>query len=115
MKLPAAARAGRVAARLVALGTATLVTEAYGEAHAAAGPSVSEIRDTLQNLLRSVTQEGDKVEAFFKSRRSWCDGVLEGFEKAEKASKQGMSLLGTDLKEHEASVEEAQGTIQQVQ
>merc|ERR1719437_169020 len=115
MKLPAAARAGRVAARLVALGTATLVTEAYGEAHAAAGPSVSEIRDTLQNLLRSVTQEGDKVEAFFKSRRDWCDGALEKFEDADKASKQGMSLLSTDLKEHEASVEEAQGTIQQVQ
>lgn len=115
MKLPAAARAGRVATRLVALGTATLVTEAYGEAHAAAGPSVSGIRDTLQNLLRSVTQEGDKVEAFFKSRRNWCDGVLESFETADKASKQGLKLLNTDLKEHEASVEEAQGTIQQVQ
>lgn len=115
MKLPAAARAGRVATRFVALGTATLVTEAYGEAHAAAGPSVSGIRDTLQNLLRSVTQEGDKVEAFFKSRRDWCDGVLESFETADKASKQGLKLLSTDLKEHEASVEEAQGTIQQVQ
>lgn len=115
MKLPAGVCAGRVASRLVALGTVTLVAEVYGEAHAGAGPSVSEIGDTLQNLLRSVTQEGDKVEGFFKSRRGWCDGVLESFEKADKASKQGMSLLGTDLKEHEASVEESQGTIQQVQ
>jgi len=115
MKMPAGVFAGRVASRLVALGTVTLVAEVYGEAHAAAGPSVSEIGDTLQNLLRSVTQEGDKVEGFFKSRRGWCDGVLESFEKADKASKQGMSLLGIDLKEHEASVEESQGTIQQVQ
>ncbi|CAK0910130.1 unnamed protein product [Prorocentrum cordatum] len=94
-------------------------TKKYGfqlrETHAGAGPSVSEIRDTLQNLLRSVTQEGDKVEAFFKSRRDWCDGVLEKFEAADNSSKQGLTFLNTDLKEHVASVEEAQGTIQQVQ
>mmetsp|Transcript_29582 Transcript_29582/g.75325 ORF Transcript_29582/g.75325 Transcript_29582/m.75325 type:complete len:619 (-) Transcript_29582:63-1919(-) len=81
---------------------------------AATEASLSQIRDTLRNLRRSIEDEGHDAENLYELRQRWCDDALQKFDEGGEASRTSLVHLSTDLKEHEAAVEEAEGTAQQI-
>ena len=76
--------------------------------------SLSQIRDTLRNLRRSIEDEEHDAENFYDLRQKWCDDTLHKLEEDLEATHTSLVHLGTDLKEHEAAVEEAEGTAEQI-
>jgi len=76
--------------------------------------SLSQIRDTLRNLRRSIEDEEHDAESFYDLREKWCDDTVHKLSEDLEASHTSLVHLGTDLKEHEAAVEEAEGTSQQI-
>merc|ERR1719162_1556525 len=81
---------------------------------ATAQTSISQIRDTLRNLLRSIEDNGRDAEALFGKRQLWCDSNLHEFEAEHQSSTANFLDMQAQLTETEAEVEEAQGTVQQV-
>merc|ERR550514_178707 len=77
--------------------------------------SVTQVRETLQNLLRSVEDEGRDSEAIFKKRGSWCAAVTQARQSAAALDDTDLMQLKADLQEQEAAVEEAAGTVRQIQ
>jgi len=80
----------------------------------AAQSSISQIRDTLRNLLRSIDDSGRDAEALFGKRQLWCDSNLHDFEAEHQSSTANFLDMQAQLTETEAEVEEAEGTVQQV-
>jgi len=78
------------------------------------GGSMAQIRDTLKNLLRSLEDEGHDAEAIERQRVKGCDSMLRKAAQEEDQARTGLAHLEADLKEHEAAVEEAEGTVQQL-
>merc|ERR1719420_1506689 len=81
---------------------------------AGAQSSINQIRDTLRNLLRSIEDNGRDSEALFSKRQSWCDSQLHSFEADNQASTTSLLDMQAQLKENEAELEEAEGTVHQV-
>jgi len=79
-----------------------------------ASTSISQIRDTLRNLLRSIEDNGRDAETLFGKRQQWCDSALHNFEAASAAGTTKLSGMQSQLTETQAEVEEAKGTVQQV-
>jgi chromosome segregation ATPase len=75
---------------------------------------MAQIRDTLKNLLRSLEDEGHDAEAIERQRVKGCDSMLRKAAQEEDQARTGLAHLEADLKEHEAAVEEAEGTVQQL-
>lgn len=92
------------------------VAAAAGVQHnaATAKSSISQIRDTLRNLLRSIEDNGRDTEALFGTRQLWCDSNLHDFEAEHQSSTANLLDMQAQLTETEAEVEEAEGTVQQV-
>jgi len=102
-----------VAAVVTALfGTAAAAGTSSGAANAHS--SISQIRDTLQNLLRSIEDNGRDAENLFGKRQLWCDNNLRDFEADVQASSTSLADMQAQLTETEAAVDEAEGTVQQV-
>jgi len=99
-----------LSAVLIGLATASNV-QSDGSSSAA---SISQIRDTLKNLLRSIEDSGRDAEALFGKRQLWCDGAIQSFEAANQAASASLSDMQAQLTETQAEVEEAEGTVQQV-
>lgn len=76
--------------------------------------SLSQIRDTLRNLRRSIEDEEHDAESFYDLRQKWCDDTLHKLDEDLEATHTSLVHLGSDLKEHEAAVEEAEGTAEQI-
>merc|ERR1719162_2137943 len=81
---------------------------------ATAQSSISQIRDTLRNLLRSIEDNSKDTEALFGQRQLWCDSNLHDFEAEHQSSTANFLDMQAQLTETEAEVEEAEGTVQQV-
>mmetsp|Transcript_123573 Transcript_123573/g.218921 ORF Transcript_123573/g.218921 Transcript_123573/m.218921 type:complete len:662 (+) Transcript_123573:71-2056(+) len=94
-------------------GAFALVGRAQSDA-ANADSSITQIRDTLQNLLRSVEDAGREAEGLYTKRQHWCTSALHSFEASSSATDSALVQLREDLTEHEAAVEEAVGTVRQV-
>jgi chromosome segregation ATPase len=77
--------------------------------------SISQIRDTLHNLLRSIEDNGRDADALFGKRQQWCESGLHSFETEQQAKSASLEDMQARLTESEAEVEEAEGTVQQVQ
>lgn len=101
-------------ARVIAALALPVVLAAAADSSRAAESSLSQIRDTLRNLRRSIEDEGHDAESFYELRQKWCDDTLHKFDEDTEASRTSLVHLGADLKEHEAAVEEAEGTAQQI-
>jgi len=95
---------------LVGAATAASVQSEGGTA----SKSISQIRDTLRNLLRSIEDNGRDAEALFGKRQQWCDSNLHDFEAEHQAASTNLLDMQAQLTETEAEVEEAEGTVQQV-
>jgi len=76
--------------------------------------SITQIRDTLRNLLRSIEDNGRDAEALFGKRQLWCDSNIHDFQADSQTSLSSLQDMQAQLTEAEAEVEEAQGTVQQV-
>lgn len=76
--------------------------------------SITQIRDTLRNLLRSIEDNGRDAEALFGKRQQWCDANLHSFEVENQAATASLADMKAQLTETKAEVEEAEGTVQQV-
>jgi len=92
---------------------------AIGEGHsrpdnAGLGSSIQQIRDTLQNLLRSVEDKGSDAERLFGRREQWCGANVPSFEQFTAAAQTGHDQLKVDLEENKAAVQDAEGTAQQI-
>jgi len=79
-----------------------------------AGTSISQIQDTLRNLLRSIEDNGRDAEALFGKRQLWCDSAIHDFEAANDDSSASLGNMRAHLTEMQAEVEEAEGTVSQV-
>lgn len=95
-------------------GAFALVGHSQSDA-ANADSSISQVRDTLQNLLRSVEDAGHEAEALYTKRQLWCTTALHNFDATSSGTDTALVQLHEDLTEHEAAVEEAVGTVRQVQ
>jgi len=76
--------------------------------------SVSQIRSTLQNLLRSIEDNGRDSEALSSKRQLWCDSAIHDFDASNHAETAKFLEMQAQLTETQAAVEEAKGTVQQV-
>jgi chromosome segregation ATPase len=76
--------------------------------------SVKQIRKTLQNLLRSIEDAGSDVDALAQKRQQWCNAAISECESAKEVTDTSLQSMQAQLTEHEAEVEEATGTVQQV-
>merc|ERR1719247_4022434 len=101
----ATAMAPFLSAVLVLLGATTAV--GWQSESTTAQSSVSQIRDTLRNLLRSIEDNGRDAEAIFGKRQLWCDSNLHDFEADMQASSASLQDMQAQLTETEAEVEEA--------
>merc|ERR1719162_353511 len=81
---------------------------------ATAQSSISQIRDTLRNLLRSIEDNSKDTEALFGQRQLWCDSNLHDFEAEHQSSTANFLDMKAQLTETNAEVAEAEGTVQQV-
>jgi hypothetical protein len=97
----------------VLLGTAAAGASVQSDG-ASAASSVSQIRDTLRNLLRSIEDNGRDADTLLGKRQLWCDNTIQDFDVATKAVDSSLSDMQAQLTETEAEVEEAEGTVQQV-
>lgn len=96
----------------VLLGIATAASvQANG---ASSQSSITQIRDTLRNLLRSIEDNGRDSESLFGKRQLWCDSNIHDFESDHQASSVSLADMQAQLTETQAEVEEAEGTVQQV-
>lgn len=77
--------------------------------------SILQVQETLQNLLKSIEDEGRSAESLFQARQSWCSGSLKAQSLAKQNMAESLEQLKSDLNEHEAAVDEASGTIRQIQ
>jgi hypothetical protein len=100
---------------MAAVAVAVKVEMQAESAGGAATASITQIRDTLQNLLKSVEDEGREEEEVYGKRTSWCAATNRA--RAVSSTKTSMSVaqLEADLREHQAAVEEAEGTVEQIQ
>lgn len=76
--------------------------------------SVSQIRSTLHNLLRSIEDNGRDSEALSSKRQLWCDSTIHDFDASNHAETAKFLEMQAQLTETQAAVEEAKGTVQQV-
>uniref|UniRef100_A0A7S1WWC2 Uncharacterized protein n=1 Tax=Alexandrium catenella TaxID=2925 RepID=A0A7S1WWC2_ALECA len=76
--------------------------------------SLGQVRDTLQNLQRSVEDAGRDVDSLFAGRQRWCEESLRGFAEKKDAADTSLRHMSVDVKEQQAAVEEAEGTAFQL-
>jgi chromosome segregation ATPase len=76
--------------------------------------SISQVQSTLQNLLRSIEDNGQTAEALLNTKEAWCQKTIHQFEVADKAAKASISDLQSQLKETDSEVFETQSSIQQM-
>lgn len=81
---------------------------------ASTADSVSQIRSTLQNLLRSIRDNGQDAEEFLGKRQLWCDSAIHAFDASNQAGAVSLLEMQSQLTETLAAVMEAKGTLQQV-
>jgi len=74
-----------------------------------------QIRDTLQNLQRSLQDAGHNIDGIAAARQRWCGSALQSFTTGQEAADANIRHLDTELKEQEAAVEETEGTAMQLQ
>mmetsp|Transcript_107558 Transcript_107558/g.304152 ORF Transcript_107558/g.304152 Transcript_107558/m.304152 type:complete len:649 (+) Transcript_107558:53-1999(+) len=103
----------RVAAALAMLAPSTAAAARRSRSDGAA--SLSQIRDTLENLRRSIEDAARESSRLFASRQHWCDSYLQTLEGQGQAANASLGILQRDLEEHEAAVDEAEGTALQLQ
>lgn len=96
------------------IGTAAAAKSSVQAEGASAQTSISQIRDTLRNLLRSIEDNGRDAETLFGKRQLWCDSNTHDFEANNQAVSASLLDMQAQLTETEAEVEEAEGTVQQV-
>lgn len=77
--------------------------------------SLAQVQETLQNLLKSIEDEGRSAESLFRSKQDWCSLSLKADDLAQQTMTESLEQLKSDLKEHEAAVDEATGTVKQIQ
>lgn len=84
-----------------------------GGAEPASSPAVlGQLKDTLQNVLRGVEDEGHNFAVFAEQRRKWCAQGLQNWSALANASHDELQSLRSDLEEREAAVEEMNATAQ---
>jgi len=83
-------------------------------AGAVTSDSIPQIRDTLQNLLRSIEDSGQEAESLFEKRQGWCKSAIASFEAHNEDTATSLSDMEAQITEGEAEVLEAEGTVQQV-
>merc|ERR1719313_1419457 len=77
--------------------------------------SMVQVQETLQNLLKSIEDEGRSAEGMFRSKQDWCSLSLKADSLSQQTMTESLEQLKSDLKEHEAAVDEATGTVRQIQ
>lgn len=77
--------------------------------------SVRQVRETLQNLLRSIEDGSTGAEALVQKRQQWCDSTLKVFDTASQVAGTSLRQMQTHLSEREAEASEEKGTVQQLQ
>merc|ERR1719313_1686290 len=77
--------------------------------------SMVQVQETLQNLLKSIEDEGRSAEGMFRSKQDWCSLSLKADSLYQQTMAESLEQLKSDLKEHEAAVDEATGTVKQIQ
>lgn len=77
--------------------------------------TVAQVHETLQNLMQSIQDEGQKAERLYSAKQKWCSTSMEFEAVGRKTMLDSLEQLRSDLKDHEASVDEAAGTIRQIQ
>jgi len=97
-----------LAALTVFLGIATA-----GSLHSG-GASVSQIKSTLQKLLRSIEDNGRDAEALVSHRQLWCDSAIHDFDAANQEAGTSLLDMQAQLNETRAAVEEAKGKVGQL-
>lgn len=78
------------------------------------GASVTQIQDTLGDLLRSIEESGRENELLLAKRQRLCYATLQPFEQELQEENKTITRLHADIKENEAAAEESEGSSQQV-
>jgi hypothetical protein len=94
-----------------------IVTGAFALDQSSRGEDASlvQVSETLQNLLKSIEDEGRTTEGMFRSKQDWCSLSLKADSLSQQTMTESLEQLKSDLKEHEAAVDEATGTVKQIQ
>merc|ERR1719393_538569 len=77
--------------------------------------SLVQVQETLQNLLKSIEDEGRSAEYLFRAKQNWCSLSLKSQALSQQTMTESLEQLKSDLDEHEAALDEAAGTVKQIQ
>eukprot|EP00927_Polykrikos_kofoidii_P052247 TRINITY_DN4602_c0_g1_i1.p1 TRINITY_DN4602_c0_g1~~TRINITY_DN4602_c0_g1_i1.p1 ORF type:complete len:658 (+),score=152.01 TRINITY_DN4602_c0_g1_i1:103-2076(+) len=77
--------------------------------------AVTKVITSLEALLSSLEEAGRYSDSMFKQRKDWCDATLLSYKEQKKSARTSIDHLDVDLSEQQAAVEEAQGTLGELQ
>lgn len=101
---------------LLLVGVSICAAASAGNAQThSAQKSVTQIKDTLRNLLRSVEDAGQDADALFRKRQTWCSSAILSFETAGQQVGESILDMHAQITETQARVEEAEGTVHQME
>lgn len=81
---------------------------------ASVAASISQIRSTLSNLLRSIEDTGRDAEDVFGKRQLWCESSIHDFTTSEQSGRASLQQMQAHLSESLASAEESKGAVEQL-
>mmetsp|Transcript_16905 Transcript_16905/g.38724 ORF Transcript_16905/g.38724 Transcript_16905/m.38724 type:complete len:179 (-) Transcript_16905:22-558(-) len=95
-------------------GLFALVTCAVWADGQKSGAEAHKVMETLRNLMSSLEEEAKSTDSLDAARVSQCAEVQSKQQAAMAQQKAALTILDTDLQEYQAAVEEAQGSIDQI-